>query len=92
MVEIEIHDAARYEAYKRLTPATIEPFGGRFVVRGGDPELIEGEPEPKRFVVLEFPDRERAKAWWASPAYAQPKAMRQASATTRMILVDGFAT
>ena len=89
IVEVKINDFAKYEDYKKLTPASLEPFGGIFIARGGKAELIEGEEEPNRIVVLEFEDSEKAKAWWNSPLYNEAKKIRQAAAETRMILVEG---
>lgn len=90
IVEINIHDDEAYEAYKKLTPATIAAFGGRFVVRGGAAELLEGERLAQRVVVLEFDNLERAKEWWNSETYGEAKAIRQRSANTNMILVEGI--
>jgi len=59
-------------------------------VRGGKSETLEGSWAPTRFAVLEFPSMERARAWWASPEYAPAKAMRQASAATEMLLIEGY--
>jgi uncharacterized protein (DUF1330 family) len=89
IVEIDIHDAEQYEEYKRLTPASINAYGGRFVVRGGKTEILEGDWNPKRIVVLEFIDAETAKKWWDSPEYSKAKALRQKIATTNMIIVEG---
>ena len=84
-----IKDPAKYEDYKKLTPATLEPYDGKFIVRGGKAELIEGEDIPKRIVVLEFENSEKAKAWWNSPEYSEAKKLRHATAESRMILVEG---
>jgi uncharacterized protein (DUF1330 family) len=89
IVEIEIRDRERYAEYVRVVPPTIARYGGRYLVRGGRAEGLEGGWEPKRLVVLGFPTFERAKAWWASEEYAGPKAVRQGAAVTRMVLVEG---
>lgn len=89
LVEVNIHSPVEYEDYKKLTPASLKPFDGKFIVRGGNAELLGGEGEPKRIVVLEFPTKEQAKAWWSSEDYAPAKALRQRTAATRMILVEG---
>jgi len=89
IVEIEIHDASEYEAYKKLTPATIASYDGRFVVRGGTTKSLEGDWQPGRIVVLEFPTVERAKEWWHSDAYTEAKIIRQRAAKTKMIVVEG---
>jgi uncharacterized protein (DUF1330 family) len=89
VTEIDVRDAERYEDYKRLVPPTLAGYGGRFVVRGGAAETLEGDWSPRRIVVLEFPSAEKAKEWWGSDAYAPAKELRQATAHTRMILVEG---
>ena len=89
LVEIEIHDKYQYEEYKKMTPATLLAYGGRFIVRGGESWLLEGDSQPNRIVVLEFPSMEKAKQWWASEEYAPAKALRHRIATTRMIAVQG---
>lgn len=89
LVEIYIEDHSVYEEYKKLTPAAIAAYDGRFVVRGAKTECLEGEWYPERLVVLEFPSVERAKEWWASPEYSKAKSLRQQSAKTKMLLVQG---
>jgi uncharacterized protein (DUF1330 family) len=89
VVEIEIADHETYARYRAVAPASIAAYGGRYLVRGGATETLEGTWSPPRFVVLEFPTAERARAWWASPEYAEAKAIRQDSARTEMILVEG---
>lgn len=90
VVEVDVRDGERYEDYKRMVPPTLARYGGRFVVRGGAAETLEGDWSPGRIVVVEFPSAERARAWWGSDEYAPAKALRQATADTRMILVEGF--
>jgi uncharacterized protein (DUF1330 family) len=89
IVDVEILDPVRYEEYKRLTTPTLPAYGGRFVVRGGRVVTLEGDWDPGRIVVLEFPTTEKAKQWWASEAYRPARDLRQAIARTRMILVEG---
>lgn len=89
IVDIRVHDPVRYEDYRRAAGPTLAEFGGRFVVRGGPVERLEGSREPNRIVVLEFPSADAARRWWASDSYAGPKALRQATASTEMILVEG---
>lgn len=90
IVQVDIKDPVRYADYRTMVQPTLEKYGGRFVVRGGKTETLEGDWSPKRFVVVEFPSVERAKAWWASPEYAAAKALRQATAETQMIVVEGL--
>jgi uncharacterized protein (DUF1330 family) len=89
LVEIEVLDEARYETYKQIVPSLVAKYEGRFLVRGCASETLEGEWKPKRLVVLEFPSVERAKEWWSSAEYAEPKALRQATTRTQMVLVEG---
>jgi len=88
--EIVVTDAATFQTYVVQVPATLPPFGGRYLVRSGASEAIEGAP-PGRLVILEFPDRETAKAWRASPAYQAILPIRDASSTSRVYVVDGYA-
>jgi uncharacterized protein (DUF1330 family) len=90
VVQVDVKDPQRYEDYKRMVPASLAKYGGRFLVRGGHTEPLEGTWEPKRFVLVEFPDVAQARAWWASPEYVEAKALRQATSTTQMILVEGI--
>ncbi|HEX8151021.1 MAG TPA: DUF1330 domain-containing protein [Pyrinomonadaceae bacterium] len=89
VVEVEVRDKEMYENYKRMVPPTLAAYGGRFVVRGGEVETLEGDWSPGRVVIVEFPSVERAKAWWGSEEYAEAKALRQATARSRMIVVAG---
>jgi uncharacterized protein (DUF1330 family) len=89
VVEVEVNDPVRYENYKAMVPPSLETYGGRFLVRGGKVETLEGDWSPKRFVMVEFPSAEQAKTWWASEEYAEAKALRQATARTQMIVVEG---
>jgi uncharacterized protein (DUF1330 family) len=89
VVEIEVLDKERYETYKQLVSPSLAAFDGRYIVRGGAVETLEGGWSPQRVVILEFPSAIRAKDWWESADYAEAKALRQAVARTRMFLVDG---
>lgn len=89
IVDITITDPALYEDYKKLTPASLVPYEGRFIVRGGATETLEGEWKPGRLVILEFPSAEKARAWWSSDTYAPAKALRQAASHTQLILAEG---
>ena len=89
VVQIEVRDPATYDHYKSMAPPSIAAHGGRYLVRGGQVDVLEGSWAPKRFVVLEFPSAEQARAWWSCSEYAGPKKLRQASADTQMILVEG---
>ena len=75
--------------YRRIVPAIIEQFGGRFLVRGGKAEALEGVWAPSRLIIIEFPSVEQAKAWWSSEEYAEAKALRQRCARTTLTVVEG---
>ena len=90
IAEVQVNDPEAYERYKAAVPATLAAYGGKFVVRGGRAERLEGEWEPKRIVVLEFESVEQAKAWWNSEEYAGPKQLRQSASHTNMIVVEGI--
>lgn len=89
IVNVDVQDPVRYRDYVAAVPQTLAPFGGRFLVRGGQAERLEGTYDPKRVVVLEFESAELARAWWHSAGYAAAKAIRQATARTDLILVEG---
>ncbi len=89
IVQVEVTDPAGYDDYKKIVPASLAAYGGKFAVRGGACEALEGSWQPKRVVVLEFPSVERAKQWWASDEYRDAKALRQRTAKTEMIVVEG---
>ena len=89
IVDVTISDPVAYEEYKKLTPASIAAYDGKFIVRGGQTETLEGDWAAQRIVVLEFSTAQRAKEWWSSSDYAPAKSIRQRSANTRMILVEG---
>ncbi|HEX4984752.1 MAG TPA: DUF1330 domain-containing protein [Burkholderiales bacterium] len=89
IVDIEVHDPAPYEEYRKLVGATLQKYGGRFVVRGGKTEVLEGSWNPKRVVVLEFESMARAKQWYDSEEYRAPKQMRMKASTGNLLLVEG---
>ena len=89
IVDIEVKDPERYRLYKEQAERTVRAHGGRYLVRGGPVEVLEGERTPGRMVVLEFPTLARAREWWSSAHYRPAKELRQAAAATEMILVQG---
>jgi uncharacterized protein (DUF1330 family) len=91
IVEIDIADSAGFEDYRKRVPATIERYGGRYLVRGGPLETIEGTWTPKRVVVLEFPSLDQARRWYHSEEYRELKAIRQRTARGSIVLVEGVA-
>ena len=89
IAEIQVTDPAGYEEYRRTVGASIEQYGGKFLVRAGKVQVLEGDWQPGRLVVIEFESAERARAWWSSEAYREPKAIRERTATTKLIVVEG---
>ena len=90
IVETDIHDPDQYEQYKAASPAAVAGGGGRFVVRGGELAVLEGDWEPTRLVVLEFDDLEAVKRWYDSPEYQEAKKLREGAANLRMVAVQGI--
>ncbi len=91
VVEVDVKDPERYADYRTMVPASLEAYGGKFLVRGGAVEKLEGDWEPSRFVVIEFDSVEQAKRWWDSDEYRQARNLRQETADTRMIVVEGYS-
>lgn len=89
IADVNVTDPKLYEDYKKLVPATVERYGGRFAVRGGTLETKEGDWNPARLVVLEFPNMEQARKWYHSPEYAPALALRLKAANAKLILVEG---
>lgn len=91
IVNIDVTDPAGFALYRDAVPPVIAKHGGRYVVRGGETRRLEGEQEWHRVVVLEFPSRQAAEAFYADPDYAPLLAMRLAASHSDMVLVDGYA-
>ena len=89
IVEIEVVDPVGYEEYKKQAAATVHQHDGKYIVRGGKTEVLEGDWKPKRIVVLEFPTTERAKEWLNCEEYREPRKMRHRTAKTNMIVLEG---
>ena len=85
-----ITDPEAYEAYKADTPAIIAAHGGRFLVRGGQVQTLEGDPETQRVIILEFPTVEAAQSFYRSPEYAAAREKRRDAASFQMVLVEGY--
>ena len=90
IAEIDITDPASYEEYRKQVPGIIAKYGGRYTVRGGRTEPLEGGWSPKRVAVLEFPTMEQALKWYRSPEYAPLIKLRQKASRGKMILVEGL--
>ena len=88
LVDIKVTDPVGYEEYKRLAPVSLKIYGGKYLVRGGFYETLEGEWSFNRLIILEFESKERAKAWLNSPEYAPARALRHKYAKSRMIVVE----
>ena len=88
IVEIDIVDPTGYEDYKKVAGATVEKYGGKYIVRGGAVETLEGDWKPRRIVVLEFESVHRAKEWLNCEEYREPRKMRHQTAKTKMIVVE----
>ena len=90
LVDTDITDAARYEEYKIAAKPIVESYGGRYLVRGGALTVLEGDWQPHRLVVLEFPDADAARRFYDSPEYRAARAVRAGAVRMRMVLVEGF--
>ena len=90
IVEIDVTDPIGYEEYKKQAGATVAQHGGKYIVRGGKTEVLEGDWKPKRIVVLQFESMQRAKEWLNCEEYREPRKMRHRAAKTNMILVEGL--
>jgi uncharacterized protein (DUF1330 family) len=90
IVEIEVTDPVGYEEYKKQAAATVHAYGGKYIVRGGKTEVLEGDWQPKRIVILQFDSMERAREWLHCEEYREPRKQRHATAKTNMVLVEGM--
>jgi uncharacterized protein (DUF1330 family) len=87
---IEVTDPVAFEEYRRQVPAVIAAYGGRYLVRGGATEVLEGDLHPQRQVILEFPDMASLKAFYHSPEYRPLIAIRQRASTGQLVAIEGF--
>lgn len=87
--EVDVRDAAGFEAYRTIAARVIAQYGGRYLVRGGAASVVEGGPLPKNIIVAEFPSMERLNEWYASPEYAEALKFRQTALDRRLIFVEG---
>ncbi|MGH2889480.1 MAG: DUF1330 domain-containing protein [Solirubrobacteraceae bacterium] len=92
IVETDIQDHEQYEHYKQASPGAVAAGGGRFIARGGELAVLEGDWRPERLVVLEFESLDAAKRFYASEAYQEAKRLREGAATLHMVAVEGIAT
>ena len=89
IADVQVKNPEGYDEYRRQVPATVQKYGGRFVARGGGVETLEGEWQPQRIVVLEFPSMEALKRWYNSPEYKPLIALRQKHSVGKVIAVEG---
>jgi uncharacterized protein (DUF1330 family) len=89
IADIQVTDPVAYADYRPLAAASVARFGGRFIVRGGKVDLLEGEPQPERIVAIEFPDADTARRWYQSEEYQTALKIRQAASRGRVLLVEG---
>ena len=92
IVDVDVKNTQAYEAYKQAAAASVALYGGRYLVRGGKHEVLEGDWRPTRLVVLEFPTADAAKRWYASDEYGKAKPIRLQHAVSDMVLVEGIQT
>ena len=90
IVEIDITDPIGYEEYKKQAAATVHKYGGKYIVRGGKTEVLEGDWHPKRLVILQFESMQHAKEWLHCEEYREPRKLRHRTAKTKMVLVEGI--
>jgi uncharacterized protein (DUF1330 family) len=89
--EVDVRDAAGFAAYRTIAAKSIAHYGGRYLVRGGAANAVEGGPPPNTLIVVEFPTMERLREWYASPEYAEALKLRQSALDRRLIFVEGVA-
>ena len=87
--DIEVTDPENYEGYKQLAAPIVAQYGGKYIVRGGRMEILEGDWSPKRVVVLQFESVERAKEWINSQEYSEARALRHKYSVSKAIVVEG---
>ena len=90
IVDLEITDPALFDQYRAAVPATISAYGGKYLVRGGAFEALEGNWQPKRVIVLQFDNMARLKEWYGSPDYAPLRSLRAKCAKANVIAVEGL--
>ncbi len=90
IVDIDVTDPAGYQAYRQMVGPIVQAGGGRFIVRGGAIDVLEGEWRPRRVVMLEFPSMDMAREWYHGEGYAEAKALRLRTAVCNVVLVEGL--
>jgi len=87
--DVTARDADAFQIYRSRAAASIEKYGGRYLVRGGGIERLEGDWSPSVIIIVEFPSAEQARLWYASPEYAEALAVRDRALRRNLILVEG---
>ena len=90
IVDIAVHDPIGYEEYKKVAPAAVEQYGGKYIARGGKTETLEGDWSPSRLVILQFENSEQAKKWLNSEEYREARQMRHQTAHSNMVVIEGL--
>jgi uncharacterized protein (DUF1330 family) len=91
IADVTVTDLPAMEEYRKQVPATLAKYGGRFLVRGGAHQAVEGDWKPARLVVIEFPSLADARRWYDSEEYRAPKALRMRAGRTSVVIVDGVS-
>ncbi len=89
IVDIDVHDPVGYDEYKKLAPAAVALYGGKYIARGGHAETLEGDWSPSRLVILQFEGVEQAKKWLNSDEYSRARKMRHVTAKSNMVVIEG---
>ena len=92
IANVDIQDVEKFKEYLKATPSIVKKYEGKFLVRGGDFEVYEGNWNPKRLVVVKFESMQKAKQFYDSPEYNAVKELRQSSAYTEWVFVEGLST
>jgi uncharacterized protein (DUF1330 family) len=92
IVSIDVTDPVGYEEYRKMAPALVAAYGGIYLARGGRTEILEGDWDPKRLVILEFSSVERARQWLESPEYRQARQLRRRTTHTNMVVIEGLTS
>ena len=92
IADIDVIDAEAFAEYRRRVPETEERYGGRYLGRGGETHVLDGEWQPNRLVIIEFPDMERLLSWYSSPEYAPLIELRHRCARSKIVALEGVPT
>ncbi len=90
ILDLKVFDKEKLQEYKNVAPEIIKKFGGKIIVRGGESKTVEGNWNPKRIVIIEFPNYKIANEWWHSDEYKKATELRKKGADTDVLIVDGI--